>query len=90
MRISRARPLAIGLAVSAAIASVVASVALYMLIENNNQYEAYNPDTGRYDLPYLSKVFAIVFSEVFLGLSVVILAIYFTYKLFERSRPSAR
>lgn len=87
MRKVRAHPLAIGLAVSAAISAAFASIVLYMLIENNNQYEAYNPDTGRYDLPYLSKLFAIAFSELFVALTAVILGGYFLYRLFRRVRP---
>ena len=89
MRKVMAHPLAIGLAASAAISSAFASVMLYMLIENNNQYEAYDPYTGKYDLPYLSKLFAIAFSEAFLALSVVPLIIYFLYRTFGRAKGSS-
>jgi hypothetical protein len=60
------------LAISFAISVTIAAVALYALIDNNNQGEAYDAITGAVDWTYLTEIAVIWFIVVFFVMSCLL------------------
>jgi hypothetical protein len=74
---TRAKKIAALIAASAIPAFLAAALALYALIQNNNQGEAFDTMTGVYKYSYLLTVFVICFNAIFFPILTFLGAIFF-------------
>ena len=74
----------VSIAAPAILASAVASFVIYTIIQDNSQGEAFDTASGIYEYWYLSKVFAIVFGEIFFLILLIVGAIYLVTFLFNK------
>jgi len=80
-------PITMGVSICAIIAAACASIVVYIVVKENSQYEAYNPESGKYELSYLIDIFFTAFGVLFI-LLVTCIAIAFAVDRLAKRRQN--